>query len=166
MSRVLVTTILVSLFNVFLVSAAQASVFGEHIRGGDGEGHDKYPKKLVINRFSEAQVGDMTCEWEHAGSFDVKTDRGNYSITSFLVSPSAVKVMCEGKRPFYVFDLPPRYLDAEANDGDVGVWFGKFAERDGCQGYSGCDKVHVLKMYSNAENIAKREHKAEALEEW
>ena len=144
-------------------SPAQASVFGEHVRGDSAS--DKYPEKLVVGRFSEAVIGDMTCEWENAGSFALKTDRGNIDISSYTIAPSAIKVSCEGKQPFYAFDVPAKLLDGGASEDAVGLWFGKVKDREGCEGYIGCDKVHVLHTYHSAEKIVEQAPEEE-LQAW
>ncbi|MEE8057208.1 MAG: hypothetical protein V3T17_05160 [Pseudomonadales bacterium] len=134
-----------------LVNTVQASVFGEHVRSADTA--DKYPEKLVVGRFSEAVVGNTACDWENAGSIALKTDRGNIDISSYRIAPIAIKISCQGKRAFYVIKLPPKYLQGNAQEGDVGIWFGNYKERYGCEGYIGCDKVHVLHTYHSSENI-------------
>jgi hypothetical protein len=146
---------------VTLSQVGLASVFGEHTRGADVS--DNYPETLSVGRFSEALVNDKTCAWEHAGDTDLKTDRGNYDLSSYTVAPDAIKIMCEGKRPFYMFNIPAKYLGQNAIKGDVGVWFGKEKDRAGCEGYVGCDKVHVLELYHTVEAGA---GKADELQDW
>ncbi len=146
---------------VSLSQVTVASVFGEHSRGADVS--ENYPSTLSVGRFSEAQVDDMTCDWEHADDIHIKTDRGNYKLSSYTVAPDSIKIICEGKRPFYMFNIPAKYLGQAAIKGDVGVWFGKEKDRAGCEGYVGCDKVHVLELYHTVE--AGKE-KSEELQDW
>ena len=153
---------LLSLLCIFSIGqVAQGSVFGEHSRGAAVM--EKYPQTLSVSRFAGARVDDMDCDWKNAGRMDVNTDRGNYSFRSFIIAPSAIKVLCEGKRPFYIFALPPRYLGANARNGDVGVWFGDKKDRYGCEGYTGCDKVHIIQTYHNKKTV---DNEQPELQEW
>ncbi len=146
---------------VFLPQASLASVFGELIRGADVS--DNYPSTLAVGRFSEALVDDKSCDWEHADDFHIKTDRGNYKLSSYTLAPDAIKVICEGKQPFYMFNIPAKYLGKKASKGDVAVWFGKEKDRAGCEGYVGCDKVQVLELYHAVEP---GEEKPQELQAW
>ncbi|WP_101759037.1 hypothetical protein [Oceanicoccus sp. KOV_DT_Chl] len=134
-----------------VASGVQASVFGKHVRAAGVD--EKFPEQITISRFSTAMVNDMACEWEGAGSLELRTDRGNVDLSNFGFSPSVVKVSCEGKKPFYVVAVDPNYLGANAAEGDIGLWFGEVKDRYGCEGYHGCDKVHVLHTYRAPENI-------------
>ena len=139
------------LMMVGLANTAQASVFGEHVRSANAS--ENYPHILSVGRFSEAMVDDKTCEWEHAGSVEIKTDRGNYDLGSYVVAPDAIAVLCAGKQPFYIFNIPVKYLGSSARKGDVAVWFGAKKDRYGCEGYIGCDKVYVLEVYHAREEV-------------
>jgi hypothetical protein len=134
---------------ISLANLSQASVFGKHIRGASTS--ENYPQTLSVGRFSQAIVDDKKCEWEHAGSIEIKTDRGNYDLGSYLVAPDAITVLCAGKKPFHIFNIPSKYLGDAASKGDVAVWFGAKKDRDGCEGYIGCDKVYVLEIYHDHE---------------
>jgi hypothetical protein len=136
-------------------NSALASVLGEHVRGTAVS--DQYPQKLSVKRFTDVRVDDMACEWENAGGFEVKTDRGNYKLKSFMLAPRAIKVFCSGKQPFYIFSLPPSYLGMDAAEGDVGVWFGDKKQRYGCEGYTGCDQVHIIHLYRHADQVTDEE---------
>ena len=145
----------ITLFVVLgLVNTVQASVFGEHVKSASSP--ENYPETLSIGRFSEALVGELSCDWKNAGGMELKTDRGNIDISSFMVAPAAIKVSCEGKPSFYVIKIPPQYLGGNAKKGDVAVWFGNYQEREGCEGYIGCDKVHVLHTYHSSENVSQQ----------
>ncbi|ARN73402.1 hypothetical protein [Oceanicoccus sagamiensis] len=146
---------------VSLSQLSQASVFGEHSRGA--EVSDNYPASLAVGRFSEALVDGKSCDWEHADDIHLKTDRGNYKLSSYTVAPDSIKILCEGKRPFYMFNIPAKYLGPAAQQGDVAVWFGKEKDRAGCEGYVGCDKVHVLELYHT---VVEGKEGAEELQDW
>lgn len=128
---------------------ATASVFGNLVRGADVA--ESYPSKITVTRFSGAQVDDMQCEWKNAGGYDLTTDRGNTHLNSFPLAPNVIEIYCDGKKPFMIFNLSEKYLSADAQEGDVGIWFGGTKDRYGCEGYNGCDKVHVLELYRNAQ---------------
>jgi hypothetical protein len=152
---------LLSLLVLFAVAnTALASVFGEHVRGAAVS--DQYPQKLNVKRFSDVKVDDMTCEWENAGGFEVKTDRGNYAFSKFRLAPGAIMVSCAGKQPFYIFSLPTSYLGVDAAEGDVGVWFGEKKDRYGCEGYAACDQVDIIQVYRNADNVGDEEKKLQS----
>ncbi len=63
-----------------------------------------------------------------------------------------------------MFELPPKYLEEGAREGDVGVWFGERKDRYGCEGYAACDKVHVLETYYLSDDNDNNDD--EALESW
>ena len=146
---------------VSLSQVGQASVFGKHSRSADVSSN--YPSTLSVGRFSKALVDDMTCDWEHADDIHIKTDRGNYELGSYALAPNSIKIMCEGKRSFYMFNLPAKYLGQTAKKGDIGVWFGKEKDRAGCEGYIGCDKVHILELYHT---VGAGEDKSPELQGW
>lgn len=149
------------LLMVSLSQVSQASVFDKHHRSADVSSN--YPATLSIGRFSKALVDDAICDWEHADDIHIKTDRGNYELSSYAIAPNAIKIMCDGKRSFFVFNLPAKYLGQTAKKGDVGVWFGKGKDRAGCEGYIGCDKVHILKLYHAVDG---GEDTSQPLQDW
>ena len=137
---------------VAVSSSLQAGVHGEFIRGEAVD--SKYPQSIIIPRFSSATVDEMTCKTDAKSKVEIKTDRGNFSVgRSWLIGNNAVKIKCEGKAAFYVLDIPSKYHSDKVLKGDVVVWFGDYKDRYGCEGYTGCDKVHVLHTYHSNENI-------------
>lgn len=142
---------------------SSASIFGDYVRSSATS--EKYPSHITITRFSGVQLEDKTCEWKNAGGFELKTDRGNIDLSSYRIAPNAIDIVCAGKQPFLVLNLPPKYLNGHAQEGDVGIWFGVLKDRYGCEGYVGCDKVHVLETYHQLEKNSKDRPRVE-LEEW
>jgi hypothetical protein len=149
--------LLLVLTSVFASNAALASLPGDYVRHSSTP--DNFPERFTIHRFSGIEVKGLECEKENAGSFELKTNLGNITISGNIFSPNALKVSCPGKKPVYILEVDKKYLSQPASDGDVAVWFGEMADRSGCEGYLACDKVHVLQTYTTEENIQQRNSK-------